>query len=111
MTDASTLPATHTVVAGDTPGGIATQYGLTLDDLLRFNTISDPNLIQVGQVINLVGQPEDMVYTVVEGDTVSELAVRFGKRWVEIAAANKLEDMDLIYVGQQLTIPAQGFAR
>lgn len=111
MAEASTFPATHTVAAGDTLSGIAAQYGLTLADLLRVNPINDPNLIQVGQVINLAAPAEDFVYTVVEGDTVSELAERFGKRWVDIAAVNKLEDMDLILVGQQLVIPAQGVAR
>ena len=55
--------------------------------------------------------PGDQVYVVQEGDTVSELTERFGKRWVDIQVANKLEDVNLIYVGQELIIPAQGVAR
>ena len=52
-----------------------------------------------------------MTYVVVKGDTVSEIAERFGKRWVDIAAVNKLEDVNRIHVGQKLVIPAQGVAR
>ncbi|GAA1178988.1 hypothetical protein GCM10009584_20820 [Ornithinimicrobium humiphilum] len=68
-------------------------------------------MIQVGQEINLYDPQQDFEYTVVEGDTVSALAERFGKRWVDIAAVNKLDDVDLILVGQKLLIPAQGVAR
>jgi len=50
-------------------------------------------------------------YTVVAGDTVDALSRRFGKRWVDIAIANKLEDVNLILIGQKLIIPAQGVAR
>lgn len=31
--------------------------------------------------------------------------------WIDIAAANQLEDINLITVGQTLIIPAQGVAR
>ena len=42
---------------------------------------------------------------------MSELAQKLGLRWVDIAAVNKLEAMDLIIVGQKLVIPARGLAR
>ncbi|EAP97332.1 LysM domain/M23/M37 peptidase domain protein [Janibacter sp. HTCC2649] len=111
MSTPSILPTTHTVVSGDTLSGIAQTYNRTLADLLRWNPINDPNQIQVGQVINVADSGEDLEYTVVEGDTVSELAQRFGKRWIDIAAVNRLDDINLITVGQKLIIPAQGVAR
>lgn len=111
MTTPSILPTTHTVVSGDTLSGIAKTYNRTMADLLRWNAISDPNRIQVGQAINVADTGADLEYTAVEGDTVSELAERFGKRWIDIAAANRLEDVNLITVGQKLIIPAQGVAR
>ncbi|QIK71211.1 LysM peptidoglycan-binding domain-containing protein [Propioniciclava coleopterorum] len=104
-------PISHVVAAGDTLGKIAQQYGVTLDDLLSWNAISNPDLIQIGQTIELADPNVDKEYIVVAGDTVSELAARFGKRWVDIAAVNKLDDVNLIYVGQKLIIPAQGVAR
>jgi len=42
----------------------------------RWNPINNPDRIQVGDVINLTDPGVDFEYTVVEGDTVSELAER-----------------------------------
>ncbi len=91
--------------------GIAQKYNRALADLLRWNPINNPDRIRVGDVIHVTDPGVDFEYTVVEGDTVSELAERFGKRWVDIAAANRLEDVNPIRVGQVLIIPAQGVAR
>lgn len=112
-----TLSGAHIVAAGETLGGIAAKYGLRLEDLVRWNSITNPDLVQVGQKIELSGHeaspepPADIVHTVVAGDTVSGLAERYGKRWIDIAVANQLEDQDHIEVGQKLVIPAQGVAR
>ena len=45
---------TYTVVSGDTMYKIANRLGITLDELIRANPqISNPNIIQIGQVINI----------------------------------------------------------
>lgn len=49
-----------------------------------------------------------MLYTVKPGDTLSKLAIQFYgdmSRWPQIAAANGIENPNLIRVGQQLNIP------
>jgi peptidoglycan endopeptidase LytE len=45
-------PATYTVVAGDTLGGIAAQLGTSLSRLAAINGITNPNLIYVGEVLH-----------------------------------------------------------
>ncbi len=55
-------------------------------------------------------KPGTLVYTVVPGDTVSKLAIRFNTTVEEIVALNNLEDPSLIEVGQQLIIPATAVA-
>lgn len=40
---------THTVTRGETLAGIAAKYGVTVSALMAANSISDPNLIRVGQ--------------------------------------------------------------
>ena len=44
---------THTVKAGEYPGTIARQYGMTTSELLAVNGISDPRKIQIGQKLNV----------------------------------------------------------
>lgn len=43
----------YTVQVGDTLWGIARTYGTTIDRLVRLNSISNPNLIYPGQVLQL----------------------------------------------------------
>lgn len=44
---------TYTVQAGDTLSKIANQFGVTVNSLVQANNIQDPNLIQVGQVLQI----------------------------------------------------------
>ncbi len=47
----------HVVQAGDTLDSIAYAYGVTRDDLLKLNNISDPRIIQIGQQIIVKAAP------------------------------------------------------
>lgn len=110
------MSGAHIVESGDTLGAIAKKYDLAVADLVKWNEIDDPDKITVGQKIELSGhempEPEgDQTYIVQPGDTVSEIAEKFGLRWIDIGVYNKLEDIDLIIAGQELIIPAQGVAR
>lgn len=46
-----TQPTQYTVQAGDTLGGIAQAYDVSLQDLMAVNGIDDPNLLQIGQTL------------------------------------------------------------
>ena len=46
---------THTVKSGEYPGQIASQYGMTTDELLALNGITDPRKLQVGKVLKVSG--------------------------------------------------------
>jgi LysM repeat protein len=51
---------TYTVAAGDLLGSIAQRFGLTLDELLAANPqITDPNTIQVGDVVTIPEAPDE----------------------------------------------------
>ena len=51
----------YTVNAGDTLSGICGRFGVKMDDVVRWNNISNPNIILVGQVLTLVGATNNVV--------------------------------------------------
>lgn len=104
---------TYTVVSGDTLSGIALKFGTTVSELQRLNSIKNPNLIQVGQVLvideRVVGSPNggsivSKTYTVVSGDTLSKIAQKFGTTVAELQRLNNISNPNLIYVGQVLIV-------
>ena len=44
-------------------------------------------------------------YTVKSGDTLGEIAARYGVNYMDIARANNIENPDLIFPGQVFKIP------
>ena len=53
------VPDSHIVQAGDTLFGIAQAYGVSLDSVLSSNELIDPNVLSVGQVIDLPPVPTE----------------------------------------------------
>jgi len=51
------VPREYTVQAGDTLSGIATTYNVSLQALINLNGISNPNLLEVGQILILPSPP------------------------------------------------------
>ncbi|MEP6599356.1 MAG: LysM domain-containing protein [Actinomycetota bacterium] len=105
------MSGSHIVEPGDTLSGIADKYQLKLEDLVRWNKIENPDLITVGQKIELSGHeeaPGDQTYIVQSGDTLTAIAEKFDVSTADLGAYNKLENLDVITAGQELIIPAQG---
>ena len=105
---------TYTVQRNDNLTEIAARFGTTVAELVRLNNISNPNLIYPGQVLIIresggcTPPSGATTYTVQRGDTLSEIAERFGTTVSALVLANGIADRDLIYPGQVLTIPAGG---
>lgn len=94
----------YTVKSGDTLGAIAEAYGTTVNALASHNNISNPSLINVGQVINIPTNSTTQRYTVKSGDTLSAIAEDYGTTADAIAKLNNIKNPDLISVGQVLNI-------
>lgn len=108
------ISGTYTVVKGDTLSGIAARFGTTYQYLAEVNGISNPNVINVGQVLkvpnagNTVPTPSATQYTVKAGDTLSGIAAKYGTTYQVLAQINGIADPNKINVGQVLTIPTKG---
>lgn len=107
---------THVVVEGDTLSAIADQYGVTLDAIMEANDITDASLIFVGQELTIPAAATtdggsdgsdtgERTHTVVEGDTLTDIADQYGVTIEAIMEANGIEDASLVFVGQVLDIP------
>ena len=57
---------THTVQAGEYPGKIASMYGITTQELLSMNAITDPRSLQIGQVLKVGSGAPQNVAAVIE---------------------------------------------
>ena len=104
---------TYTVQSGDSLFAIAVRFGVTLDAIKAANPqITNPDLIFPGQTVCVPGQmppvtcPNGTLYTIRAGDTMFDIATRFGVTLQALLAANpQVADPNRIYAGQSLCIP------
>ena len=97
---------TYVVQSGDTLSEIAVRYGTTYQALAALNNISDPNLIHPGQTVRVPEKsgPAPRYYTIRSGDTLSEIAVRFGTSVAALMSLNGITNPNLIYAGNTIRI-------
>lgn len=104
----SEMNNTYLVRRGDTLWGIAQMYRTSVARLAAMNNISDPNLIYPGEILQVSssGSTGDVgrTYVVRYGDTLSGIARRYSTTVSQLAAANGIENPNLIYAGEVLTV-------
>lgn len=131
-TKVENLPGNYTVKEGDTLFIIAQKYysdGYKYSEIVKANNILNPDLVEVGQVLNIpkidstpsiqaIVTPTEQTpwgekitgdkYTVTEGDWLSTISARaYGDVYSfdKIVKANNIQNPDLIEPGTVLTIP------
>lgn len=114
-------PTTHEVQAGETLGGIALQYGVSVEAVLAENGLDSADFIRVGQELKIPApESESAISTtpapqgarthiVKAGDTLGGIALQYD---VSVEALQKANDLssDIIQLGQTLTIPGDDIA-
>lgn len=108
----------YTVMPGDSLWFIAVSFGVSIDSIKSASGLTS-DFLQVGQVLTIPGsepsysteyntpQPppgETFSYTVMPGDSLWSIAVRFGTSIESIKTASGLTS-DFLQAGQALTIP------
>ncbi len=104
-------PVFYTVVEGDTPLAIAYEFAVPVELLLAANDIADPTLLQIGQQL-LIPPSEGLtqgvpiiLYDLEEGDTLLELASKFGSSVKDILAVNPELIPSALEASQTVAIP------
>jgi len=115
--------AIHTVASGENLSTIARRYGVSMQELAAYNGIVNPNLLFVGQKLQIPGRgsaPQTLTsagqeplpgnsgyHVVLRGQTLSEIARRYGMTTGDLMRLNGLTDPNFIWVGQKLRVSAR----
>lgn len=103
----------YTVQEGDTLTSIAQKYDTTVHEIAVTNSIANPNLIYVGEVLKIYPGNRSIInrkkvftttYIVQSGDTLTSIAKKFNTTVERIALLNNIINPNLIYPGQILKI-------
>lgn len=121
----ASAPASHVVTAGDTVWAIARARGVTVDAIIQANGLGAGALIRAGQTLTIPDgssapatstatqaaatapstTASSSTVTVRAGDTLAAIARHHGTTVAALAQANALANVNLIRVGQVLTVP------
>jgi len=116
-TDTTPEPIENTreiiVKRGDTLSQIAAEYNTSYQYLARINNIPNPNLIYVGQRIEVpnnlettdINDTSHKLYIVQRGDTLTAISQEFDVSIESIVELNDIANPNLIYAGEILRIP------
>ena len=106
----STSSAFHTVARGDSLSKISARYNVSISHLKRLNGLKS-NTVFLGQKLRLSSDGSAVaktnkakVHTVKRGDTLSEIAIKYGSSINAIMRHNKMRSKT-VYLGQRLKIP------
>ena len=131
LTVAVVSAASYIVQPGDTLWQLSRRFNTTVDAIVQANNIPNPNLIYVGQVLEIPGAPTavpvtpvppgptatpgpipptpvppvQQTYVVQPGDNLTRIAAQFNTTVQAIVQANNIVNPNLIFVGQVLIIP------
>lgn len=106
--------AGYTVRAGDTLWTIASRLGVSVSSLASANGLESPHVIYPGQQLKVPGDSASSpapsssatTHVVKPGETLMGISIRYGVLMRHIAAANGFANLDFVYAGQRLKIPA-----
>ncbi|MGB2988587.1 MAG: LysM peptidoglycan-binding domain-containing protein, partial [Candidatus Zixiibacteriota bacterium] len=99
----------HLVKRGENLSYLSKKYGVTVSAIMSANNLGSKHVLMIGQRLLIPASSEVTVqtYRVKKGDTLSDLATRFGTSTGEIKKVNGLTNPHRIRNGQKLKIPTR----
>jgi len=104
----------YTLRPGESVWDVAAFFGTTVETIAALNGLADASLVVAGQRL-LVPEPAagagaapplfTSEYVVQPGDTLFDIALRFGTSVKALAAANRLANPSVIHYGDRLLVP------
>ena len=105
----------HTVAEGETLGAIARKYNVTTKQIVDWNKLSNPDALSIGQKLRVSATSSSTTsttktstttkyHTVVEGDMLGAIAVKYKTTVKQLVEWNKLENSDALKLGQKLRV-------
>ncbi|WP_078433814.1 LysM peptidoglycan-binding domain-containing protein [Metabacillus halosaccharovorans] len=115
ITEQARSTFTYKVRSGESLSVIAKRFGVTVDAIRSANRLKS-NVLQIGQALKIpngINGPTNTsgnsvtykTHTVVSGDNIWDLSVRYGIPQTELLKANKLTSSSRLSIGQKLKIP------
>jgi glycosyl hydrolase family 25 len=104
----------YKIKKGDTLSEIAIKYNTTVAELVRINSIKNPNIIYANEILliptknNSISSGNDdknnTIYIVQKGDNLYNIAKRFNTTVRNIVNNNNIKNPNLIYPGERIII-------
>ncbi|RLD91324.1 MAG: hypothetical protein DRJ09_01425 [Bacteroidetes bacterium] len=88
----------HVMTPGENLSQVASQYGLSVGELLDMNNLSNPNSVSSGQSIivkKLSGTSSPLYHTVKQGETLYSIAKKYGVNITKLRELNNLTNRSL----------------
>lgn len=98
VTASAASAETYEVSPGETLSEIARDLGISIDQLMEANGITDPDRVRSGQVLKVPSS----TYTVELGDTLFSISQDLGMSFARLAEINDIVDPNRIVEGQVL---------
>ncbi len=113
--------ALHAVQKGESITAIASAYGVSAEEIVKANGLSDANVLSEGQKLVIPGakavaarsQPAQaaavavpsVTHVVQSGESLRLIAEMYNVNPAKIVEANGIQDADVVTIGQKLVIP------
>ena len=101
----------YIVKKGDTLSYIALKFYTTVNKIISLNNISNPNIIYVGQRLQIPNNSNSLLninnnttYVIKYGDTLTSIANKYNTTITSLVRLNNIQNPDLIYAGERIIV-------